>query len=96
MGGNLSILIFFKRGGEVIEWRRGSGQGVHVIMKDRREYIANSGGGKAGGTGILEECYMLGADTGVTIKTLIEEKVAIGAAWHAGPEGLELETMMLL
>ncbi len=39
---------------------------------------------------------MLGADTCVTIKTLIEEKVAIGAAWHAGPEGLELETMMLL
>jgi hypothetical protein len=45
---------------------------------------------------ILEECYMLGADTSVTIKTLIEEKVAIGAAWHAGPEELELETMMLL
>jgi hypothetical protein len=36
---------------------------------------------------------MLGADTSMTIKTLIEEKVAIGAAWHA--EGLELETMML-
>jgi hypothetical protein len=39
---------------------------------------------------------MLGAGTSVTIKTLIEEKVAIGAAWHDGPEGLELETMMLL
>ncbi len=39
---------------------------------------------------------MLGADTSEAIKTLIEEKVAIGAAWHDGPEGLELETMMLL
>jgi hypothetical protein len=39
---------------------------------------------------------MLGAGTSVTIKTLIEEKVAIGAAWHDRPEGLELETMMLL
>ena len=49
-------------------------------MKDR-EYIGNSGGRRDGGTGILEECYMLGAGTSVTIKTLIEEKVAIGAAW---------------
>ena len=95
MGGNLSIFIFFKRGGEVIEWRQWSRQGVHVIVKDR-EYIGNSGGRRDGGTGILEECYMLGAGTSVTIKTLIEEKVAIGAAWHDGPEGLELKTMMLL
>jgi hypothetical protein len=27
---------------------------------------------------------MLGADTCVTIKTLIEEKVTMGAAWHVG------------
>jgi hypothetical protein len=64
-------------------------------VKDR-EYIGNSGGRRDGGTGILEESYMLGAGTSVTIKTLIEEKVAIGAAWHDGPEGLELKTMMLL
>jgi hypothetical protein len=62
-------------------------------LKDR-EYIGNSGRGKAG-TGFMEECHMLGADTCVTIKTLIEENFAMGAAWHVGAEGLELETMIL-
>jgi hypothetical protein len=39
---------------------------------------------------------MLGTETGVTIKTLLDESVAMGAAWHVAAEGLELKTMILL
>jgi hypothetical protein len=38
---------------------------------------------------------MLGTETGVTIKTLLDESVAMGAAWHVAAEGLELKTMII-
>ena len=51
-----------------------------VILKDR-EYIGNVCRG-ATGSRALDKCYTLGADTCVTIQTLNDEKVAMGATWH--------------